>query len=86
MEYWHWGNCNVKTLHRTVLLQKREIRTNNNEKFNSHTDPLFKATSIMKITDQYIFQSTLFVFDFITKNIFCSFAQMFRHNHDIPNS
>ena len=62
-----WGNCNVKTLHRTALLQKRTIRTISNAKFNSHTDPLFKDTSIMKITDQNIFQSTLFEFDFITK-------------------
>ena len=81
-----WGNCNVKTLHRTALLQKRAIRTINNAKFNSHTDPLFKATSIMKITDQYIFQSTLFVFDFITKYLSYSFEQMFRLNHDISNS
>ena len=63
------GNSNVKILHRTVLLQKRAIRTINNAKFNSHIDPLFKATSIMKITDKYIFKSTLFVFDFITKYI-----------------
>ena len=52
--------------HYTVL-QKRAIRSINNAKLNSHAEPLFKATSIMKITDQYIFQSTLFVFDFITK-------------------
>ena len=81
-----WGNCNEKTLHRTVLLQKRAIRIINNAKFKSHTDPLFKATNIMKITDQYIFQSTLFVFDFITKYLPYSFEQMFRFNHDIPNS
>jgi hypothetical protein len=81
-----WGNCNEKALHRTVLLQKRAIRTINNAKFKSHTDPLFKATNIMKITDQYIFQSTLFVFDFIKKYLSYSFEQMFRFNHDILNS
>jgi len=53
---------------------------------SSPTDPLFKATSIIKITDQYIFQSTIFVFDFITKYLSYSFEQMFRFNHDIPNS
>ena len=50
-----------------------------------YTDPLFKDTSIMKITDQYIFQSTIFVFDFITKYLSYSFDQMFRFNHDIRN-
>ena len=53
---------------------------------SSHTDPIFKATSIMKITDQYIFQSSVFVFDFITKYLPYSFHQMFRFNNDIPNS
>jgi len=81
-----WGNCTAKTLHRTVILQKSAIRTINNAKLKSHTDPLFKATNIMKITDQYIFQSTLFVFDFITKYLPCSFEKMFIFNHDIPNS
>ena len=80
------GNCNVKSLHRTALFQKRAIRTTHNAKFNSHTDPLLKATSIMQITDQYISQSTLFVFDFITKYLPYSFEQMFRFNYDIPNS
>ena len=40
----------------------------------------------MKIIDQYIFQSTIFVFDFITIYLPYSFEQMFRFNHDIPNS
>ena len=81
-----WGICKVKTLHCSALFLKRAFRTINNAKFNSHTESLFKATSIMKITDQYIFQSTLFVFDFITKYLPYSFEQMFRFNHDIPNS
>jgi len=42
--------------------------------------------SNMKITDQYIFQSTLFAFDFITKYLPYSFEQMFRFNHGIANS
>ena len=77
-----WGNYNVKTLNRTKLFQKRAIRTINNAKFNSHNDPLFKATSIMEITGQYIFQSILFVFNFVIKTIFptrlskCSDATM----------
>ena len=81
-----WGNCNVKSLHRTALFQKRAIRTINNAKFNSNVHPLFKATSIMKITDQYTFQLTLFVFDFTPKYLPYSFEQTLRFNRDIPNS
>jgi len=76
-----WGNYNIKTLHCTALLQKRVIQTIT----NAIIDLLFKATGIIKITDQYIFQSRLFIFAFITKYIPYSFEQMFRFNHDIPN-
>jgi len=79
-----WGNCNVKTLHRTALLQKRAIRTINNAKFKSYW-PFIQSYNIMKITDQNIFQSALFVFD-ITKCLPYSFEQIFRFSHDIPNS
>jgi len=40
----------------------------------------------MKVTDQHIFQSTLIIFHFIQKYLPYSFEQMFRFNHDIPNS
>ena len=36
------------------LLQKRALRIINNEHFLAHTDPLFKARSILKFDDMYI--------------------------------
>ena len=86
MEYWHGEIVLQKHYTAQWFFRKSAIRTINNAKLKSHTDPLFKATNIMKITDQYIFQSTLFVFDFITKYLPCSFEKMFIFNHDIPNS
>ena len=62
-----WKNCNRETLCRAVNIQKRDIRTINNATFRSHTDPLFKPSRILKISDQYVLQSNLFVFYFIAK-------------------
>ena len=36
-----------------VAPQKRAIRTINKANYNSHTEPLFKETSILKVTDMY---------------------------------
>ena len=44
-----WGNSNhVQTL---LLIKKRVIRIINNKNDRHHTDPLFKANQILKITD-----------------------------------
>ena len=37
-----WGNATPSVLHKTVVLQKRAIRTINKSTYNSHTEPLFK--------------------------------------------
>ena len=81
-----WGNCNRESLCRAVNIQKRAIRTINNAKFRSHTDPLFKASRILKISDQYVLHSNLFVFDFIAKGLPQSFDNMFIFKRDIPGS
>ena len=46
-----WGNATQSALHQTILLQKRAIRLNNNAKYNSHTDPLFRSSRILKLAD-----------------------------------
>ena len=75
-----WGNCDRERLYRAVNNQKRAIRTINNAKFRSHTDPLFKASRILKILDHYVLHSNLFVFHFIAKDLTQSF------NRNIPGS
>ena len=39
---------------RLIKLQKWAIRTINNSKYNSHTEPLLKKNNLLKITDIYI--------------------------------
>ena len=48
-----WGNANSAVLNKTIKLQKRAIRIINNAGYNSHTDPLFKISGILKVQDLY---------------------------------
>jgi hypothetical protein len=81
-----WGNVNQSALHRSIILQKRALRTINNANFNSHTDPLFKSSGILKLKDMYEQQVILFVFDYLSCNLPSSFLNTFTLNHDRPNS
>ena len=57
-----WGNSNhVQTL---LLIRKRAIRIINNKNYRHHTDPLFKANKILKITDLYKYHVSSFMYDF----------------------
>ena len=57
-----WGNSNhVKKL---LLIQKRAIRIINNNNYRHHTDRLFKANQILKITDLYKYHVSSFMYDF----------------------
>jgi len=81
-----WGNANKSILKQTTILQKRAIRTIHNAKFNSHTDPLYRASNILKIGDMFEYNSVLFVFDFINNKLPISFNNLFKFNKDIPSA
>ena len=53
-----WGNSNH--VQKLLLIQKRVIRIINNKNYRHHTDPLFKANQIKKITDLYNCTSVTF--------------------------
>ena len=46
-----WGNASESIKHRTIILQKCAIRAINKASYNSHTDPLFKSSKILKLND-----------------------------------
>ena len=56
-----WGNAN--SIAKPFVLQKRAIRIINNNKYRTHTEPLFKSENILKITDLYKLHVSLFMFD-----------------------
>jgi len=72
-----WGNVNKNTLKPLEILQKRAIRTINRAHFNSHTEPLFKSSAVLKVSDQYIFQVTMFMYDYTHGNFPNSFDRTY---------
>ena len=81
-----WGNACSTALHRSIILQKRALRIINNANYNGHTDPLFKASRILKLNDMYEHQALLFMFDFIENKLPISFTGTFKFNRDNPES
>ena len=77
-----WGNAG-QLLRKPITLQKRAIRTINKSTYNSHTDPLFRSSQVLKVPDLYIYQSVLFMFDYIQNNLPVSFNHVFPFNRDI---
>ena len=68
------------------MLQKRAIRNINRAKYRAHTEPLFKSSLILKLTDLYEYQVTLFMFDYIANKLPISFHNTFKFNRDIENA
>ena len=81
-----WGNANKKTLHKTEMLKKRAIRTINNAKYRSHTDPLFRKSQVLKLSDMYTLQATLFMYDYTNNRLPSSFSHIFPLNREIQES
>ena len=49
---------------RIIKLQKWAIRTINNSKYNSHTEPLFKKNNLLKLNDIYYLNAIKFHFKY----------------------
>jgi len=77
-----WGNAGRSEIKKTYLLQKRAIRIINKSSYNSHTDPLFKKSCILKVEDQYVYQATLFMQDYATRKLPVSFIDLFKYNYE----
>ena len=81
-----WGNSSKSTMTKTIKLQKRAIRTIHKSGYNSHTDPLFQQSGILKLKDLYEYQTTLFMLDYINKRLPRSFNSTFIFNHQIQST
>jgi len=81
-----WGNADKTTLKRSIMLQKSAIRVINRKSYNSHTDPLFKTSNILKIRDLFEYLSIIFMFDYLHNSLPTSFEKMFLRNSELPNA
>ena len=78
-----WGTANSNVLKRTQILQKRAIRIIHNKQYNSHTDPLFKQSGILKIFDLYQQEVMMFMHDVRKGNLPVSFNNIFLAHRDV---
>ena len=81
-----WGNASPSYLHKTFNLQKRAVRIINKAMYNSHTDPLFKKSEILKLSDLYEHQAALFMNDYVMARLPKSFNELFMFNCDIQET
>ena len=63
MTYGIQASGNSTSITKLGVLQKRVIRIINKKRFRSHSDPIFKSESILKISDLYKLHVSLFMFD-----------------------
>ena len=76
-----WGNANAGLLKKTTLLQKRALRIINKASYNSHTEPLFSGSDILKLCDLHKLEIATFMYDFDVNKLPSSFNDIFRKNH-----
>ena len=81
-----WGNADKKIMRPAIMQQKRAIRIINNAPYNSHTEPKFRKSEILKLHDLYELESLIFVHDYLTDKLPKSFQGTLPRNSDIPNS
>jgi len=77
-----WGNASPSALHKSTVLQKRAIRTIHKAYYNSHTEPLFKSSGILKVNDLYESQVAQFMYDYVHKKLPSSFDTMFKYTYE----
>ena len=80
-----WGNATKSILKHTIVLQKRAIRTICKVQYNSHTEPLFRKFGILKIKDQFEYETTIFMNKYRLNKLPCSFDKAFSFNHDVQS-
>ena len=78
-----WGNTYQSYLDPLVKIQKRALRVISFEKRDSHTDPLFKKSRLLKLNEIYVYSIQLFMFKFHHYKLPLMFYAFFTRNTDI---
>jgi len=59
-----WGSASKTNLQKLIILQKRAVRIINKSHYLSHTDPIFKKYSLLKLCDIYSYFCIMFVYKY----------------------
>ena len=71
-------------LKRLVTVQKKAIRTITNDNYNSHSDPLFKKTHILKLDNLYELSVSKYMYALISGILPINLANDFSQNRNVP--
>ena len=77
-----WSNATQANLKKTNDLQKRVIHIIYKVPYNGHTEPLFKKSKLLKLRDQYEFEATLCMHNYVMGKLPLSFANMCKFNYE----
>ena len=78
-----WGNTFLSNLNRLKKLQKKAIRIISLSTFRSHTNPLFKAESLLKLEDIISLSTVSFMYLFNNNELPRTFDNVFQLNNEI---
>jgi hypothetical protein len=81
-----WSAASASNLNLLAVKQKSAIRIISEQRYNSHTEPLFKKLKILSLNELITFFKLVFMFDFAHGNLPLSFKNMWRTNFDLRNS
>lgn len=76
-----WGGLNQGKLKKITILQKKAVRNITGKNFRSHTDPLFSKLKILKFSDLFQFNASVFMYKYTNKLVPESYADMFLPLH-----
>ena len=80
-----WGSTYSSNLNRIALLQKRVVRIINKEKFDAHTDPIFKELKILKLDDIFLFHLGKFMYLFQNNLLPRPFGNLILRTNEVHN-
>ena len=72
-----WGCAANKFLKKIDTLQKKCIRNVDLQKYNAHSEPIFKRLGILKISDKIAYNQAIFMHQYRNKKLPTSFENMF---------
>jgi hypothetical protein len=78
-----WGSAYKKQLNKLIVIQKRAVRIIAGNKYNEHTNPIFREFHILKLNDIYRVEVSKTAFKFKNKTLPQSIMDLFITNSEI---
>jgi hypothetical protein len=80
-----WGSASASNIDPLISKQKSAIRIISEQKYNAHTEPLFRSHKILPLKNLITYFKLLIMFDYKYGNLPISFADTWKLNSEIRN-